>query len=59
MSFDGTYSDFMAFSSRLEDFPRFLVVNGFSMGPGELPKLKITMNANTFVLPKDTPALSQ
>jgi hypothetical protein len=29
------------------------------MGPGELPKLKITMNANTFVLPKDTPALSQ
>ena len=56
MSFDGTYSDFMAFSSRLEDFPRFLVVNGFAMGPGELPKLKVTMNANTFVLPKDTPA---
>jgi Tfp pilus assembly protein PilO len=56
MSFDGTYSDFMAFSSRLEDFPRFVVVNGFSMGPGELPKLKVTMNANTFVLPRDTPA---
>ena len=56
MSFDGTYADFMAFSSRLEDFPRFLVVNGFSMGPGELPKLKVTMNANTFVLPRETPA---
>jgi Tfp pilus assembly protein PilO len=56
MSFDGSYGDFLAFASRLEDFPRFLVLSGFSIAPGELPKLKVTMNANTFVLPKDVPA---
>lgn len=56
MSFDGTYADFLTFSSRLEDFPRFVVVNGFSIGPGELPKLKVTLNASTFVVPKETSA---
>jgi Tfp pilus assembly protein PilO len=53
LSFDGSYADLMAFMSRLEDFPRFVVLRQISMAPSELPRLKITIGAETFILPKE------
>jgi len=56
LAFDGTYGDLIAFLGRLENFPRFLVLTQVAVSPGELPTLKVTMAANTFVLPKVGPA---
>ncbi|MGQ0548861.1 MAG: type 4a pilus biogenesis protein PilO [Armatimonadota bacterium] len=52
LAFDGTYGDLIAFLGRLENFQRFLVLTQVSISIGELPVLKVTMAANTFVLPK-------
>lgn len=52
MAFDGTYGELIAFLGRLENFPRFLVLTQVSIAAGELPALKVTMAANTFVLPR-------
>ncbi len=59
LAFDGTYGDLIAFLSRLENFPRFLVLTQVAVGPGELPKLRVTLAANTFVLPRAGPAPSR
>ncbi|MDR7520965.1 MAG: type 4a pilus biogenesis protein PilO [Armatimonadota bacterium] len=55
LAFDGTYADLMAFLGRLEDFPRFLVLTQVSIAPAELPRLRVTLAANTFVLPREAP----
>lgn len=52
LAFDGTYGELIAFLGRLENFPRFLVLTQVSIASGELPNLKVTMAANTFVLPR-------
>jgi Tfp pilus assembly protein PilO len=52
LAFEGTYADLMAYLGRLEDFPRFIVLKQISITPGELPRLKVTLNAETFVLPR-------
>jgi Tfp pilus assembly protein PilO len=54
IGFDGTYADLVNYMARLEDFPRFIVLTAFSVAPGDLPRLKVTLNSNTFVLPKET-----
>ncbi len=56
LAFEGTYADLMAYLGRLEDFPRFIVLKQISMSPGELPRLKVTLNAETFVLPREAPS---
>lgn len=53
LAFEGTYSGLMAFLARLEDFPRFIVLKQISMAPGELPALRATINAETFILPRE------
>jgi Tfp pilus assembly protein PilO len=53
LAFEGTYADLMAFLGRLENFPRFLVLKQVAIAPAELPKLRVTMAADTFVLPRD------
>ncbi len=55
LGFEGTYADLIAYLGRLEDFPRFIVLKQISMSPGELPRLKVTLNAETFVLPREAP----
>ncbi|MGQ0568523.1 MAG: type 4a pilus biogenesis protein PilO [Armatimonadota bacterium] len=54
LAFEGTYSDLISYLGRLEDFPRFIVLTQVSITPGELPRLKVTLASNTFVLPKET-----
>lgn len=57
LAFDGTYGDLMAYLGRLENFPRFLVLTQVGISPGTAPPvLKVTLAANTFVLPRDRPA---
>ncbi|MGH2374037.1 MAG: type 4a pilus biogenesis protein PilO [bacterium] len=56
LAFEGTYSELIAFLGRLENFPRFLVLTQVSIATAELPTLKVTMGANTFVLPRVGPA---
>ncbi|MDR7417488.1 MAG: type 4a pilus biogenesis protein PilO [Armatimonadota bacterium] len=56
LAFDGSYADLMAFMARLEDFPRFIVLRQVSLAPGDLPRLKITIGAETFILPQGAPA---
>jgi len=53
LAFEGTYADLMAFLGRLENFPRFLVLKQVAIAPVDLPKLKVTMAADTFVLPRE------
>jgi len=43
----------MAYLGRLEDFPRFIVLKQLSISPGDLPRLKVTLAAETFVLPRE------
>jgi hypothetical protein len=54
LAFDGTFPGLMAFLGRLEDFPRFIVIRQVSLSPGELPRLRATINAETFILPKES-----
>jgi hypothetical protein len=54
LAFEGTFSGLMALMARLEDFPRFVVMRQVSMSPGDLPVLRATINAETFVLPAET-----
>lgn len=56
LAFEGTYADLMAYLSRLEDFPRFIVLKQITMNPGELPRLRITIVAETYVLPREATA---
>lgn len=53
LAFEGTYADLMAFLGRLENFPRFLVLKQVAIAPVELPRLRVTMAADTFVLPRE------
>lgn len=53
LSFEGTYASLMALLGRLEDFPRFIVLKQVQMNPGDLPLLRGTIVADTFVLPKE------
>jgi hypothetical protein len=55
MAFEGTYGDLIAFMSRLEDFARLIILKSVALSPGELPRLKITVGAETYVLPKEAP----
>lgn len=50
LGFEGTYGDLMAYLGRLENFPRFIVLTQVSISPGDQPRLKVTLGANTFVL---------
>ena len=52
LAFDGKYGELITFLGRLENFPRFLVLTQVSIAAAELPNLKVTLAANTFVLPK-------
>ncbi len=56
LAFEGTYADLIAFMARLEDFPRFIVMTQVAMSPGDLPKLKVTLAANTFILRREVGA---
>ncbi|MDI6772194.1 MAG: hypothetical protein QME77_06345 [bacterium] len=56
LAFDGTYADLMAYMGRLEDFPRFIVLTQVAVSPGELPRLKVTLAANTFILRREVGA---
>jgi len=56
LAFDGTYADLMAYLGRLEDFPRFIVMTQVALSPGELPRLKVTLAANTFILRREVGA---
>lgn len=53
LNFEGTYADMMALLARLEDFPRFMVLKQISMSPTEAPRLRITIAAETYVLPRE------
>ena len=53
LGFEGTYGDLMAYMARLENFPRFLVLRQVALAPAELPRLRVTLQANTFVLPRE------
>jgi hypothetical protein len=53
LSFEGSYSSLMALLGRLEDFPRFIVLKQVQMNPGDLPRLRGTIVAETFILPKE------
>ncbi|MDR7483242.1 MAG: type 4a pilus biogenesis protein PilO [Armatimonadota bacterium] len=56
LGFEGTYRDLIAYMGRLENFPRFLVLRQISLAPTtELPRLRVTVQANTFVLPREQP----
>ncbi len=56
LAFEGTYADLMAYMGRLEDFPRFIVLTQVAVSPGELPRLKVTLAANTFILRREVGA---
>lgn len=56
LGFEGTYADLIAFMSRLEDFPRFIVMTQVAISPGEMPRLKVTLAANTFILRREVGA---
>jgi hypothetical protein len=56
LSFEGTYAGLMALLARLEDYPRFIVLKQVQMNPGELPLLRGTIVAETFVLPREAAA---
>lgn len=51
--FEGTYADLMAYLARLEDFPRFIILKQISMSPAARPRLKATLTAETYVLPRE------
>jgi Tfp pilus assembly protein PilO len=53
LAYAGTYAGLMSLLSRLEDFPRFIVIRQISMAPEELPRLRATINAETYVLPEE------
>src|SRR3990170_3730554 len=53
LSFEGPYSSLMALLGLLEDFPRFIVLKQVQMNPGDMPLLRGTIVAETFVLPKE------
>jgi hypothetical protein len=53
LAFEGTYADLMAYMGRLEDFPRFIVLTQVAVSPGEMPRLKVTLAANTFILRRE------
>lgn len=56
LGFEGTYGDLIAYMGRLENFPRFIVLRQISLAPTpELPRLRVTLQANTFVLPREQP----
>lgn len=52
LAYAGTYAGLMSLLSRLEDFPRFIVLRQISMAPEELPRLRATISAETYVLPE-------
>lgn len=56
LAFEGTYADLIAYMGRLEDFPRFIVMTQVAVSPGELPRLKVTLAANTFILRREVGA---
>jgi Tfp pilus assembly protein PilO len=51
LAFEGTYDTVLAFLRRLENFPRFIAVTQFTLTPLELPRLRLSVTSNTFVLP--------
>lgn len=51
--FEGTYADLMAYLARLEDFPRLIILKQISMSPAARPRLKATLSAETYVLPRE------
>jgi Tfp pilus assembly protein PilO len=53
LAYAGTYAGLMSLLSRLEDFPRFIVLRQISMAPEELPRLRATISAETYVLPEE------
>ncbi len=55
LGFDGTYPDLIRYMGRLENFPRFLVLRQVSLAPAELPRLRVTLQATTYVLPREQP----
>lgn len=57
LGFEGTYRDLITYMGRLENFPRFIVLRQISLAPTtELPRLRVTVQANTFVLPREQPS---
>ncbi|MCL6554044.1 MAG: type 4a pilus biogenesis protein PilO [Firmicutes bacterium] len=58
LGFEGTYGDLIRYMGRLENFPRFIVLRQISLAPTpELPRLRVTLQANTFVLPREQPSV--
>jgi Tfp pilus assembly protein PilO len=53
LGFDGTYPDLIRYLGRLENFPRFIVLRQVALAPAELPRLRVTLQANTYVLPRE------
>lgn len=51
LAFEGTYDTVLAFLRRLENFPRFIAVTQFTLTIQELPRLRLSVTSNTFVLP--------
>ncbi len=51
LAFEGTYDTVLAFLRRLENFPRFIAVTQFTLNIQELPRLRLSVTSNTFVLP--------
>lgn len=51
--FEGTYADLVAYLARLEDFPRLIILKQISMSPATRPRLKATLGAETYVLPRE------
>lgn len=51
LAFEGTYETVLAFLRRLENFPRFIAVTQFTLTIQELPRLRLSVTSNTFVLP--------
>jgi Tfp pilus assembly protein PilO len=51
LAFEGTYDTVLAFLRRLENFPRFIAVTQFTLTTQELPRLRLSVTSNTFVLP--------
>jgi Tfp pilus assembly protein PilO len=51
LAFEGSYDTVMAFLRRLENFPRFIAMTSVNLTVVDLPRLRLGVVSNTFVLP--------
>ena len=53
LSVTATYQQLIELLAQLQDFPRLVAVKNMTIGPAELPKLNVQLNAETYVLARE------